>query len=206
MATSALADRPTAASPPSLEDRIVDGLLECIGRWGIAKTTVEDVARAAGVSRATVYRAFPGGKDVVFEAVVRRESSRFLAAITSRLDAAETLEDAAVIGMVEAARFLTGHEGLRYLLANEPERVLPAFAFHRMDGVLAVVTAATAPHLRRFVVDDAAAVAGAEWIVRLVLSYSIEPRPGLDLTDEVDVRPFVCTYVLPAVTAPHEEP
>ena len=205
MAPSALVDR-TAGTTASLEDRIVDGLLECIGRWGIAKTTVEDVARAAGVSRATVYRAFPGGKDVVFEAVVRRESSRFLAEITNRLDAAETLEDAAVIGMVGAARFLTGHEGLRYLLAHEPERVLPAFAFHRMDGALAVVTAATAPHLRRFVVDDAAAVAGAEWIVRLVLSYSIEPRPGLDLTDEADVRPFVRTYVLPALTTPHEEP
>ena len=196
MAPSTLADRAAA----SVEDRIVDGLLECICRWGIAKTTVEDVARAAGVSRATVYRAFPGGQDVVFEAVVRRESARFLTAITARLDAAETLEEAAVIGMVEAARFLTGHDALGYLLAHEPERVLPAFAFHRMDAALAVVTAATAPHLRRFVADDDAAAAGAEWIVRLVLSYSIEPRPGLDLTDEADVRPFVRTYVLPALT------
>src|ERR687890_147806 len=103
MARIALAERTTTP----VEDRIVDGLLESVARWGIAKTTVEDVARAAGVSRATVYRAFPGGKDVIFEAVVRRESARFLAAVTARLDAAETLEDAAVIGMAQAAPFLT---------------------------------------------------------------------------------------------------
>ena len=205
MATSTLADR-SAPEAASLEDRIVDALLDCIGRWGISKTTAEDIARAAGISRATLYRVFPGGKEVVFEAVLRREVDRFLTTVTARLEAADTLEDAAVIGMAEAARFLTGHDALCYLLAHEPERVLPAFAFHRMDGALAIATAATAPHLRRFVADDEAAAAGAEWVVRLVLSYAIDPAPSLDLTDEADVRRFVRTYVLPALATPHEEP
>ncbi len=201
MATSALVDGTAAPQAPSVGDRVVDALLDCVGRWGVAKTTAEDIARAAGVSRATLYRAFPGGKEALLEAVVRRETERFLASVTARLDSAETLEDAAVIGMVEAARFLTGHQALGYLLRHEPERILPAFAFHRMDGALAVATAATAPHLRRFVADDEAAASGAEWIVRLVLSYAVEPAPSLDLTDEADVRRFVRTYVLPALTA-----
>jgi hypothetical protein len=47
------------------EQRVVDALLACIARWGVSKTTVEDVAREAGISRATIYRLFPGGKDVV---------------------------------------------------------------------------------------------------------------------------------------------
>jgi AcrR family transcriptional regulator len=197
MAASSLVDRSAPAT--SLEDRIVDALLDCVGRGGIAKTTAEDIARAAGISRATLYRAFPGGKEVVLEAVVRRETTAFLTTIATRLEAADSLEDAAVLGMVAAARFLTEHSALRYLLAHEPECVLPAFAFHRMDGALAVATAATAPHLRRFVADDEAAAAGAEWIVRLVLSYAIDPAPTLDLTDEADVRRFVRLYVLPAL-------
>jgi len=209
MAASTLADR-SAPTTTSLEDRIVDALLECVGRWGISKTTAEDIARAAGISRATLYRAFPGGKEVVFEAVVRRETARLLTTITARLETADSLEDAAVIGMVEAARFLTQHCALSYLLAHEPECVLPAFAFHRMDAALAVATAATAPHLRRFVADDEAAAAGAEWVVRLVLSYAVDPAPTLDLTAEADVRRFVRTYVLPALdrapTSPHQEP
>ncbi len=180
-----------------------------MSRWGIAKTTVDDIARTAGISRATLYRAFPGGKELVFEAVVRQETARFFATVTARLDQAASVEDAAVIGMTEAARFLTQHDALRYLLAHEPERVLPTFAFHRLDGALAIATVATAPHLRRFVADDEAAAEGAEWVVRLVLSYAIDPAPTLDLTDEADVRRFVRTYVLPAVTAaaiPPEEP
>ena len=61
----------------ALEERLVAAMLECIGRWGVAKTTADDIARAAGVSRATLYRAFPGGKDVAFEALLRHELSRF---------------------------------------------------------------------------------------------------------------------------------
>jgi hypothetical protein len=57
--------------------------------------------------------------------------------------------------------------------------------------------------------DDAAALAGAEWVVRQFFSYTLVPSPSLDLTDPGDVRRFVRTYVLPALTslsASHEPP
>lgn len=198
MVAPALTDR-SAPALPALETRIVEAMLECVARCGIGKTTADDIARAAGVSRATLYRAFPGGKDVVFDALLRHEAARFFDAVTSRLDAADTLEDAVVIGTVEAASFLTGHEALAYLVAHEPHRVLPALAFHRLDRALATAAAFTAPHLRRFVSDDEAAAAGAEWLVRLLLSYAINPTSALDLTQETAVRHFVRTYVLPAL-------
>src|SRR5437764_8400576 len=43
--------------------RIVEATLRCVARWGMAKTTLDDVAREAGLSRATVYRVVPGGKE-----------------------------------------------------------------------------------------------------------------------------------------------
>lgn len=205
MAASAVIDRsapfapPGPAAPGPLEQRIVEAMLDCIGRWGIAKTTADDIARAAGISRATLYRTFPGGKDVAFEAMLRYEVARFFAVVTDRLDRAKAAEDLLVIGIVEAARFLTHHQALRYLLAHEPERVLPAFAFHRLDRALSVATAFTAPHLRRFVADDDTAERQAEWIVRILLSYAVNPSPTLDLTDDASVRRFVATYLLPAL-------
>ena len=45
--------------------RVLEGAYECIARRGMAKTTVDDVAAASGVSRATIYRLFPGGKEEV---------------------------------------------------------------------------------------------------------------------------------------------
>jgi AcrR family transcriptional regulator len=190
---------PVGLSDP-LEARVVEAMLECVAKWGLAKTTADDIARTAGISRATLYRAFPGGKDVALDALIRHETARFFHTVTTRLDAAEALDDLIVIGIVEAARFLRGHRALGYVLAHEPERVLPAFTFDRLERTLAVATAFAAPYLGRFVDPDAAA-ADAEWIVRIVLSYAVNPSPTLNLTDEADVRRFVTTYLAPALVA-----
>jgi len=196
-----------APAPDSTEERVLDALLDCIGRWGIAKTTAEDIARAAGISRATLYRTFPGGKDVVVDALVRHETARFFRVVSARLDRAATVDDVVTIGIVEAARFLADHRALGYLLRHEPDRVLPAFAFHRLDRVLAIATDFAAPHLRRFLADDHTAAVRAEWVVRVLLSYVVNPSPELDLTDEADVRRFVATYLVPVlVTHPDPNP
>jgi len=191
-------------SPPAdaLEDRLVAAMLECVGRWGVAKTTADDIARAAGVSRATLYRAFPGGKEVAFEALLRHELQRFFALVEGRLRDADSLEDLLVVGAVEAARFLRGHEALGYLLRHEPNRVIPAYG-HLHSG-LAIATGFLTPHLARFVGDPRLASEGAELVVRLLLSYAADPSPSLDLTDPDSVRRFVRTFVTPALT--HKEP
>jgi AcrR family transcriptional regulator len=200
MGAVAVADRVEPATPAqALEARLVEAMLDCIARWGLAKTTADDIARAAGVSRATLYRAFPGGKDVAFDALLRHETGRFFRTVSQSLESTTSVEDLVVTGIVGAARFLSGHEALAYVLAHEPERVLPAFTFDRLERTLAVATAFTAPHLRRFIGDDATVADRAEWLVRILLSYAMNPTPALDLTDEVGVRRFTTTYLLPAL-------
>lgn len=184
-----------------MEDRLAEAMLDCISRWGVAKTTADDIARAAGVSRATLYRAFPGGMEVALEALVRREVTRFFDEITPKLAAADTLEDLLVVGAVDAAQLLRSHAALGYVLSHEPERVLPGFAAGRLDGGLAVATAFVAGHLDRFVPDATHAAECAELVVRLLLSYAIDPSPTVDLTDPASVRRFVRTFVLPVLTS-----
>jgi AcrR family transcriptional regulator len=199
MAPLTATDRPVGLADP-LETRVVDAMLECIGRWGLSKTTADDVARTAGISRATLYRTFPGGMDVVFDAVIRHETARFFHTITARLDDADALDELLVIGFVEAARFLRGHQALAYVLVHEPQRVVPADSIDRLTRTLAVATAFATPHLARFI-PDAAAAAHAEWVVRNFFSYALNPSPTLNLTDEADVRRFVTTYLTPALVA-----
>jgi len=50
--------------------RVLEGAYACVARRGMAKTTVDDVAAASGVSRATIYRIFPGGKEEVLRETV----------------------------------------------------------------------------------------------------------------------------------------
>ena len=183
-----------------LEDRIADAMLDCIGRWGIGKTTADDIARTAGISRATLYRVFPGGKEVAFEALLRREMARFFEAVTGPLAEVTTLEDALVLGLTSAARFVQDHEPLQYLLLHEPERVRPLSERDGLASAFAIAAAFTAPHLRPYLADDEAATEGADWVVRQFFSYLLVPAPSFHLTEETDVRRFVRRFVLPGLT------
>ena len=187
------------APPSAPEDRIVDATLRCICRWGMAKTTLDDVAREAGCSRATVYRLFPGGKDGLMETVARTELSRFFNGIAARLEAADTLEDMLVAGMTEAGRRLLDHKPLQYLLVNEPEAVLPHLAFTEMEQVLKVASAFAAPYFSRFIAEPDEALRAAEWVARLVVSYAITPTEATQIDDEGSVRALVRKFVLPGL-------
>src|SRR3974390_501568 len=80
--------------------RIVDATLRRMATHGVRKTTLDDVAREAGVSRATLYRTFPGGKEAVLAAVVETEAARFFSALAVVMGEAHDLEDVLVAGMV----------------------------------------------------------------------------------------------------------
>jgi AcrR family transcriptional regulator len=180
--------------------RVIDGALSCIAVQGVAKTTLDDVARHAGCSRATVYRVFPGGKDAVLRAVVDTEVSRFFSDLAVRMGEADNLEDVLVAGMTEAASRVSDHPALNYLLGREAELVLPHLAFTHLDEVLSVTCAFTAPFLGRWL-DTAEARRVAEWAARIVVSYLSCPADGVDLTDASDVRRLVRQFVLPGIRA-----
>jgi AcrR family transcriptional regulator len=194
MPASVLTDR-------GADTKVVDAALACFGRWGVAKTTLDDIAREAGCSRATVYRLFPGGKDVVIEAVAGRELDRFFTELAAELDrGAGDLESLLVTGITFTTRSIRAHEPLQFVLAHEPEVILPLVAFDRCDRVLDAAAAFCAPWLAPHLGAEWAARAG-EWLTRMVLSYTLVPSDGFDLAREDDARRFVHCFVLPGLTA-----
>src|SRR5438132_13200822 len=82
----------------TVRERILEAGYSCVARYGLAKTTVEDVARAARLSRATIYRHFPGGRDEVLREVIAWETGRFFGrlaeAVAGAPDFARLLEEA----------------------------------------------------------------------------------------------------------------
>ena len=63
----------------AVEVRVLEAAKACSERWGLDQLTIDDIAHASGVSRATIYRLFPGGKDVLFEALRVHELEEFFA-------------------------------------------------------------------------------------------------------------------------------
>ena len=180
--------------------RIVDATLSCLARQGAAKTTVDDIVGEAGFSRATFYRTFPGGKDAVLEAVVSTEVARVFSALAVVMGEATDLEEVLVSGMVEAARRLSTHTALTYLILHEPGVILPRLTFAEMDQILLAAGDFAAPFFGRWLEPDQASRA-AEWAVRIVLAYLADPAPDTDLTEPEDTRALVRTFVLPGILA-----
>lgn len=189
----------------SPEQRIIAGALVCLGRWGLAKTTLDDVGREAGCSRATVYRLFPGGKETVIEAVVSAELVRFFECLSERLERAATLEDQLVAGILFTSRTIRDHQALQFLIRYEPEQVLPHIAFARFDRVLAAAAEFAAPYLAPHVGEELAART-AEWVTRLVFSYTLSSSSSFDLAVEDDVRRFVSVFLMPGLASPETSP
>lgn len=133
----------------STQDRLIGATLVCVSRHGLAKTTVDDVAREAGVGRATLYRYFPN-KQALLEATLNAEVLRISQEIHSAGEEQTDLDGALVAMMSVAANEVAHHEALQYAFANEPEQVLPHLAFEGGDRFILLAANAFAPTLARF--------------------------------------------------------
>jgi AcrR family transcriptional regulator len=175
--------------------RVVDAALACIARVGLAKTTLDDVAREAGCARATVYRCFPN-KQQLLTAVVVREALALRDAVSAAAAEADSFEDAVTSAVVGAAAFLTGHEALGFVCAHEPDVLIPYLAFERESAVLREAAALVAPAFARFC-DPVTAERLGEWLARTTLSYLCSPSDNFNVADPESVRILVGEFIVP---------
>jgi AcrR family transcriptional regulator len=176
-------------APPSRE-RILEAAYACVARYGLAKTTMEDVGREAGLSRATVYRYFPQGKDQLVRDVVAWESGRFFErltrAVAHHVDLADVLEEA----LLFAHRAVEDHVVLQKILETEPERLLPLLTTESSRLIALVKQFLVLAMQRTPLEPDVDADAAADYLARMVLSH-ISGQGGWDLTDRVETRRLV---------------
>ena len=189
-------------SAPSQVERIADAAHRCMSVTGVKATTVEAIAAAAGVARATVYRHFPGGRAEVILAAGTLELERFAELLKPELDAAATLEELLVVAVHGSVDALGTSGPIAEVLDREPELVLPHLGFDRMPEVFVIGADLLRPHLRRFLPDSRSADRLAEWVTRIVLSHHIAPSADVDLTDRDVVQAYIRRFVVPAFTIP----
>jgi AcrR family transcriptional regulator len=113
--------QPTAEADPSTRERILAATAEVLGRNGMTKLSLSDVAAQAGVSRPTLYRWF-GSKRELMDAFVVWERKCYELAVakaSAGLPFEERL-DAALRTIVE---FQLSYPGLR-MVDIEPKHVV----------------------------------------------------------------------------------
>src|SRR5579871_5233313 len=68
------------------EDRLLDAAARLLVRWGYRKTTIDDVAREAGVGKGTIYLHWKD-KNSLFRAAILRAQTRMTDDIQQRIAA-----------------------------------------------------------------------------------------------------------------------
>ena len=188
------------------EVAVLDAVKRCCERWGIEKVTVDDIARESGVSRATMYRIFPGGRDVIFEAHRVYELDRFFTVLLRQIEGATSLEDLLVRTVTCATRELRGDDHLALMLASEPGAVLGELTVEGLPRIVRVATAYLIPFADEFLPRPQSRVL-IDIVARLVISYFLAPSPVVDFGDEQSARQFLRPFlpVLTDLRAPTQE-
>lgn len=184
-----------------VRERILQATYECVALWGLSKTTVDDAARRAGLSRATVYRYFPGGRDELVSAVVAWEYRRFFTRLYERLRSAASLEEVMERGIAFAHRAIAEHEVLQRMLVTEPEVLVPKLTVEAR-GTQRAIAGFLRPYLARHpLAPGVEPEEAADFLARMVLSYIASPGRW-DLDDPGQVSRLVRVELLAGVVPP----
>lgn len=188
-------------SEDATRDRIVDAAYTQMLAFGLRRTTMEDIARRAGVGKPTLYRRF-ADKDAVVQAVIVRECRRSLGLVLRALGRIDTPEEQLVAGFVLATGTAARHPLIKRLLETEPEVIIPLSRESAM--VIELAEARVTPFFRAFQADGHFAGADAssviELLVRLFMSIVLTPSARVRADDDASLERFVRGLVLPMLT------
>ncbi|MEE6264629.1 MULTISPECIES: TetR/AcrR family transcriptional regulator [Streptomyces] len=207
-----LAGAPGAGGGPS--EKILDAAREQFMTFGLRRSTVDDVAKRAGVSRVTVYRRV-GNKDELVQRVLLREYRLFVAEVDAAVAGLPTMEERMVEGFAAILRLIRGHPLIGGLLRLEPETMLPHLTLESGPSFLAM-RGYLAGHLRRAqraaqegadgvgeeradrdAEGDGDPTAVAELMVRITVSFLLNPVSCFALDDDEQARRFARRYLAP---------
>jgi AcrR family transcriptional regulator len=185
MARTAIARRP---GPDTKREAIFDAALELFGRYGYRRTSIDDIARAAGVAKGTVY-LYVENKEALFRTLAQGLLDGVLA--DARAAAGGRGDVAARLFAILDAKFGFFHDLLRRSphaseLLDSTSR-LCADVFAAGDAAyLGVVTKVVADAVRRRELAPRRHRLGAEDVARLLLAgaHGIDADPARLLSSD----------------------
>jgi len=195
-ATSASDD--TKTKP--VRERLLDAAEGCLEQFGPQKTSMEDVARAAGMSRATVYRYFEN-RDALLLGVASRQASSLAAEAISYLAQFNTISDWLVEGLLFTLRELPSRPVFASLVTSLDSRA-SGNLFLGSTGLVQIGVNVLRPMFANakeqgLLRDDVDPEMLVEWLLRVLWTYL--NAPSQVATDEEGMRKLFRMMLIPAV-------
>jgi AcrR family transcriptional regulator len=184
--------------------KILSAAAKCFRKFGISKTTLDDIATASGLARSTVYRCLPGGRDEIIREVVVKQADRRLRPIAlESLSHERDLTSQLANGLAECLTRIRSDPQLLYFFSAEvagstttarggPEAIMQATQSFLSPFLEA---GRERGEIRDALTDDEI----TEWVVRVMislLSFSTEATESQEA-----MALFIRRLLLPAIVA-----
>jgi AcrR family transcriptional regulator len=168
-------------------DRILDAANDLFARQEAATVGMNEIASAAGCSRATLYRYFEN-RDALYTAYVHRESYRLYREMTEQIMSVTDPAERLIEGMITSLRNVRESPALASWFATT-QRPIGAEMAEKSE----VIKALTEAFVVSLAPDDADVVERrARWLVRVMSSLLVFPGH-----DEADERAMLQEFLVP---------
>jgi AcrR family transcriptional regulator len=179
------------------QEKILDATDRLVQHVGITKTSMADVARAAGVARGTLYRYFES-RETLFDALTQRTTDRFFAEAAEAMDLCPDLSEQ--LGEFSKMMIRSIHpdaddsSGKRAamirMLANQSGHALRRTARFLRPYI-------ETAHERGEVRENLDIADAGEWLARILLSFTIfQASISFEAGDPQSVSLFVQRYAI----------
>jgi AcrR family transcriptional regulator len=196
----------THATATDTRELIVKSAYACFRRHGLRRTTIVDIAKAANVSRSTIYEYF-SDKGAILEACAEHASEQFYREMSKAMDLGGSLEEK----LSRAAVFVT-----------QARRVIASGKYFDEDAISLLLTKDAAVLLRECVDffapylsaakltgevrRDLDVRAAGEWFARILFSLFSTPSSTLDMDNPEVTAEFVRAHVVRGFTGERPRP
>lgn len=188
----------TSGAPVAEREAILDAAAACYLRIGVAKTTASDIARTAGVSRATLYRRC-GSHETIFLAVLTRESEYMAAEAEEFLASVRDPAERLVEGMLFSIEQIRSRPVHAAVFGGDSAAWAAGQAFQE-EALRRIGDAGVRPLLAPALTDGSLSEDDVtdlvDWILRILISYAAVPGDGGRRPDQI--RRQLTAWFLPS--------
>jgi AcrR family transcriptional regulator len=192
--------KPLSEEQAAVQQRLLDAAEKCFAQFGLTKTTMEDVAQSAGMSRATVYRYFKN-RDELLLGVVEREANRTAVVLKKRLTSISDPGEYIIEGIVQSLVEIPKRPELSMLFGPEAVGLTSRLVLSsgRLAEIgLSLLLPVIEPAREKGVLNDQIDFhVMIEWIFRILSSYLTVPSSFAHSEDEM--RELLRRMLLPAL-------
>ncbi len=179
--------------------KILDSARSLYIEFGLRRTTMEDVAKRAGMGRATLYRRF-SEKDQLFKAVILRDLQRQIVMVEQHIEEMTSALDGLLEAFIKFALLMNSNELLQRLLKSEPDHVLP-YLTTDFEVIMTFACQYLSMQIERGQqyghIKKVPSMMLSEMFMRLTQSLMLSPKGVINPGDEASLRTFADTFLRP---------